>query len=268
MSDLDPKVRERARHLRGSLQPIEAGLLAEYIDKRVAASIPPVPELTDVGLLAPYIDHTVLKADTLPGQIEALCQEARQFGFASVCVNSCYVARCKELLAGAESKVCTVVGFPLGAMETASKAEETRRAVANGADEVDMVLAVGHLKGGEVQYVLEDIRAVVKAAGGKLVKVIFETCLLTPQERIDACLLSAVAGAHFVKTSTGFSNGGATVEDIRLMRNAVGPFLGVKASGGVRTSTDGFAMINAGATRLGASAGVAIVSGGAGAGAY
>jgi deoxyribose-phosphate aldolase len=226
--------------------------------------------LTGEGALASTIDHTLLKADTTLSQIDKLCAEAAEHKFASVCVNGVWVRRCAEALAGTGVAVCTVVGFPLGAMAPEAKAFEARRAVEDGACEVDMVLQVGALKSGEHDFVREDVRAVAQAVhplGAKL-KVILETCLLTDREKRLACELAKAAGADFVKTSTGFSTGGATVEDIRLMREAVGPVLGVKASGGVRDADDARKLIAAGATRIGASASVAIVSGGAGSGGY
>jgi len=208
-----------------------------------------------------YIDHTLLKPDATSEMIDKLCAEARQYGFASVCVNPFWVKKCADLLAGTDVKVCTVIGFPLGASTTAVKAAETRDAIANGATEVDMVLNVGALKSGQLELVKQDVAAVKEAAGGVLVKVILETGLLTDLEKETACKLCVEAGADFVKTSTGFGPGGATVEDIALMRKAVGPHIGVKASGGVRDRQTALAMIAAGATRIGASAGIAIVAG-------
>jgi len=212
--------------------------------------------------LAKMIDHTALKPDTSREQIEKLCDEARDFNFASVCVNPTWVALAAEKLEGAEAKVCTVIGFPLGAVTTETKAFETKDAIQKGATEVDMVINIGALKDGNNELVEQDIKAVVEAAKGKaLVKVIIETCLLTDEEKTRACELSVKAGADYVKTSTGFSTGGATVEDIKLMRKTVGPNIGVKASGGVRDLEGSQAMIDAGATRIGASAGVKIVQG-------
>ena len=208
--------------------------------------------------LASYIDHTLLKADTTEAQIRTLCAQAREFHFASVCVNPRWVVQCAQELAGSGVKVCTVIGFPLGASVSAVKAAETRQAVTDGADELDMVISVGDLKAGNNETVQADIRAVVRAAAGKTVKVIIEACLLTDEEKTRACKLAMAAGADFVKTSTGFSAGGATVADVRLMRAAVGPNFGVKAAGGIRTREQALAMIEAGATRIGASAGVAI----------
>ncbi|WP_018131857.1 deoxyribose-phosphate aldolase [Effusibacillus pohliae] len=218
--------------------------------------------------LASAIDHTLLKPDATPDQVKQLCREAKQFQFASVCVNPVYVPLAADELTGSGVKVCTVIGFPLGATGSPVKAFETENAIANGATEVDMVIPVGLLKAGDYRAVLEDIRAVVRAANGQaLVKVIIETSLLTEKEKIAACLLAKQAGADYVKTSTGFSSGGATKEDIALMRAAVGPRMGVKASGGIRTREAALAMLAAGATRIGASASVAIVQGNRSAGA-
>ena len=210
---------------------------------------------------AAMIDHTLLKADATRDQIEKLCAEAKKYVFASVCVNPTWVKYSAELLAGTEVRVCTVIGFPLGASTSAVKAFETKDAIANGATEIDMVINIGALKNGEYDVVRDDIKAVVDAANGTLVKVIIETCLLTDEEKVKACELSVEAGADFVKTSTGFSTGGATAEDIALMRKTVGPDLGVKASGGVRNLEDMKKMIENGATRIGASSGVAIMEG-------
>ncbi|WP_449620608.1 deoxyribose-phosphate aldolase [Robertmurraya sp. Marseille-Q9965] len=212
--------------------------------------------------IAKYIDHTLLKADAKKDQIETLCQEAKEYNFASVCVNPTWVGLASEMLKGTGVDVCTVIGFPLGANTPETKAFETKNAIENGATEVDMVINIGALKSGNIELVEKDIRAVVEAAKGKaLTKVIIETSLLTEDEKVTACELSVKAGADFVKTSTGFSTGGATVEDIRLMRNVVGPEIGVKASGGVRNAEDANNMIEAGATRIGASSGIAIVKG-------
>ena len=209
--------------------------------------------------IAKYIDHTLLAPDATKSAIEKLCKEASEYKFASVCVNSCWVSLAADLLKDSSVKVCTVVGFPLGAMDTVSKAYEAAKAVENGADEVDMVINIGYLKSGMLDAVLEDIVAVRKATEGKLLKVIIETCLLTDDEKRTACELSEKAGADFVKTSTGFSKGGATLHDVELMKSVVGDRLGVKASGGVRDYATAKAMIDAGATRIGASAGIAIV---------
>lgn len=212
--------------------------------------------------VAKMIDHTLLKADATKEQIEKLCAEAKEYNFASVCVNPAWVKRSAELLNGTEVKVCTVIGFPLGASTPETKAFETKNAIENGATEVDMVINIGALKGGDNELVERDIRSVVEAARDKaLTKVIIETCLLNEEEKVRACELSVKAGADYVKTSTGFSTGGATVEDIALMRKTVGPTIGVKASGGVRSAEDAEKMIKAGATRIGASSGAAIVNG-------
>jgi len=212
--------------------------------------------------IAKMIDHTLLKANTTKEQIIKLCEEAKQCGFASVCVNPTWVALAAELLEGTGVKVCTVIGFPLGANAPETKVFETKDAINKGANEVDMVINIGALKDGNDELVERDIRAVVEAAEGKaLVKVIIETCLLTEEEKVRACQLAVKAGADFVKTSTGFSTGGATVEDVALMRKTVGDKVGVKASGGVRNVDDAKAMITAGATRIGTSSGVAIVQG-------
>jgi deoxyribose-phosphate aldolase len=212
--------------------------------------------------IAKMIDHTLLKADTTKEQIVKLCEEAKQYNFASVCVNPTWVATAAELLKGTDVKVCTVIGFPLGANTPETKAFETKDAIEKGATEVDMVINIGALKDGNDELVERDIRAVVEAAKGKaLVKVIIETCLLTEEEKVRACQLAVKAGADYVKTSTGFSTGGATVEDVALMRKTVGPEVGVKASGGVRDLQGAEAMIQAGATRIGTSSGAAIVQG-------
>ena len=212
--------------------------------------------------IAKMIDHTLLKANTTKEQIEKLCEEAKQYKFASVCVNPTWVATAAEQLKDTDIKVCTVIGFPLGANTPEAKAYETENAIENGATEVDMVINIGALKDGNDELVERDIRAVVKAAKGRaLVKVIIETCLLSEEEKVRACELAVKAGADYVKTSTGFSTGGATIEDVALMRKTVGPEIGVKASGGVRNLEDAEAMIAAGATRIGTSSGVAIVQG-------
>jgi deoxyribose-phosphate aldolase len=211
--------------------------------------------------VAKYIDHTVLAANATRDKIETICKEADKYKFASVCVNSCWVPLCVKLLEKSEVKVCTVVGFPLGAMSTESKALEAKTAVKAGAEEVDMVINIGYLKNHDDDLVQDDIAKVKEACGKALLKVIIETCLLTEEEKVRACRLAKASGADYVKTSTGFSTGGATVEDIKLMRKAVGPDLGVKASGGVRTYADALAMIEAGATRVGASSSIAIVEG-------
>lgn len=211
---------------------------------------------------AKLIDHTLLKADATEKEIQKLCEEAAQYEFASVCVNPQWVPLAAQSLKSSDVKVCTVIGFPLGATTSEVKAFETENAIQNGAEEIDMVLAIGELRSGNDAYVKKDIEAVVSAAKGHaIVKVIIETSLLTEEEKRKACELSKLAGADFVKTSTGFSTGGATVEDVKLMRSVVGPELGVKASGGVRSIDDMKAMIAAGATRIGASSGVQIMEG-------
>jgi deoxyribose-phosphate aldolase len=214
--------------------------------------------------LAPYIDHTLLKADATCDELRKLCEEARRHGFATVCVNAANVAFCAAELAGSAVKAIAVVGFPLGAGTAAAKAFEAQDAVRLGAQEVDMVINVGALKSRDYVTVLEDVRAVVAAAQGRPVKVILETGALDRDQKIIACALAKAGGAAFVKTSTGFGTGGATVEDIALMRQIVGDDLGVKASGGVRTTEDARKLIAAGASRIGASASVAIVTGAGG----
>ncbi|CQR48437.1 Deoxyribose-phosphate aldolase 1 [Paraliobacillus sp. PM-2] len=215
-----------------------------------------------VNQLANKIDHTALKPDTTKEQITTLCQEAKEHGFYSVCVNPTWVKEAANLLTESDVAVCTVIGFPLGASTSEVKALETKDAIHNGASEVDMVINIGALKDGNHDLVQSDIQAVVDAAKGKaLVKVIIETCLLTDEEKEIACKLAVEAGTDYVKTSTGFSTGGATVEDIRLMRQTVGEHIGVKASGGVRDQETAEAMVQAGASRIGASASVSIVQG-------
>ena len=212
--------------------------------------------------LARMIDHTILKADATEMEVEKLCTEALEYNFASVCINPSMVEKAANMLKGSDVKVCTVIGFPLGATTTEVKAFETEDVIKKGATEVDMVINIGKLKEGNIEYVKKDIEAVVNAAKGKaLTKVIIETCLLTDEEKVTACKLSKEAGADFVKTSTGFGTGGATASDIKLMRETVGPDLGVKASGGVRSLEDAMAMIENGATRIGASASIAICEG-------
>ncbi len=215
------------------------------------------------GPATQYIDHTLLKTEATPAQIGQICKEAREYHFASVCVNSVYVPRVHEALEGSGVKTCSVIGFPLGAMPTVVKVAETENAIGAGAAEIDMVMAVGLLKGGEYQSVLDDIRAVADAChgSGAILKVILEMGLLAQREKILGCLICQEAGADFVKTSTGFFAGGATVADVELMRRVVGPNMGVKAAGGVRSLEDARAMLNAGATRLGSSAGVKIAQG-------
>ena len=206
-----------------------------------------------------YIDHTLLKPEATNEQITKLCEEARQYDFASVCVNTCYVPLAKQLLAGSDVKVCCVVGFPLGAMDTVSKAFEAKTAVENGAQEVDMVINIGALKDKDYDYVTKDIAAVVEASKPAIVKVIIEACLLTDEEKVEACKCSMNAKAEFVKTSTGFSTHGATPEDVALMKKTVGDVCKVKAAGGVRSYDDAMKMIEAGADRLGCSAGIKVM---------
>lgn len=205
------------------------------------------------------IDHTILKADAKREDVVRYCEEAKEYDFMSVCVNSCNVKIVKKELEGSDVKVCCVVGFPLGAMATEAKAFETKYCVDNGADEIDMVINIGALKDENYDYVKKDIEEVVKASNGKVVKVIIETCLLSDEEKKKACELAKEAKADFVKTSTGFSTGGATAEDVKLMKSVVGDELKVKASGGVRTKEDAMKMIEAGADRIGASSGINIV---------
>lgn len=206
------------------------------------------------------IDHTLLAPDATKAQILKLCEEAKEYDFASVCVNPGWVKLCaKELHEVSRVKVCTVVGFPLGATSTESKVFETKQALADGADEIDMVINIGMLKDKEDAYVRDEIHALKEACGDHILKVIIETCLLTDEEKVRVCLLSKEAGADFVKTSTGFSKWGAKVEDVALMRKTVGPEMGVKASGGVRNKEDAKAMVEAGATRLGTSHGIEVV---------
>ncbi len=234
---------------------VKAG--AERISSTLGA-IPPERSIAEM------IDHTLLKPDATQQEIAQLCYEARKYGFASVCVNPTWVSLCAELLKGSDVRVCTVIGFPFGATSSESKAFEAETAIKQGATEIDMVINVGALKARDLNTVARDIRGVVHAAHahGAIVKVIIETSLLTDEEKTIASLTAKESGADFVKTSTGFAGGGATVHDVELMRRAVGPQMGVKASGGVRTREDAENMIRAGATRIGASAGVKIVGAG------
>lgn len=211
--------------------------------------------------LAKLIDHTILKPVATQEDVRSLIEEARQYGFFSVCINPFWVAYAKELLKGSDVKVCTVVGFPLGANTTAVKVYETQDALKNGADEIDMVINIGALKARDYKTVLEDIKAVRRACEGHVLKVIIETSQLTDEEKVKACELAAEAGADFVKTSTGFTGGGATAADVALMRKSIPAHMQVKASGGVRTREDFDAMVAAGATRIGASSGVKIIEG-------
>jgi deoxyribose-phosphate aldolase len=233
----------------------------KYVDFGIARIGAGVGHDRPASDIAPLIDHTLLKADATRDELKKLCDEAKRFGFATVCVNAANIRFCAAQLSGSSVKPIAVVGFPLGAQTPNAKAYETREAVRNGAQEIDMVINVGALKNKEYALVLEDITAVVCASAPKPVKVILETALLNREQKIIACALSKVGGAAFVKTSTGFGPGGATPEDVALMREVVGPDMGVKASGGVRTEEDARKMIAAGANRLGASASVAIVSG-------
>ena len=237
-----------------------AGKVVEAGAERLSSSIGMIPQDAN---LAKMIDHTMLKPDATPEQIAQLCFEARKYQFASVCVNPTWVKLCAQLLEGSPVKVCTVIGFPLGATASEVKAFETANAIEQGATEIDMVINIGALKARELEHVAQDIRGVVNAAHAHnfIVKVILETVLLTDEEKTIACMLSKEAGADFVKTSTGFAGGGATVHDVALMRRVVGPEIGVKASGGVRTFEDAESMIKAGATRIGASAGIKIMQG-------
>ncbi|NDD27272.1 MAG: deoxyribose-phosphate aldolase [Proteobacteria bacterium] len=241
------------RHL-----PERVGIILEHGADRVSAAPGVGPVGRDVGR---YIDHTLLKPDATREQVVELCREAREHAFASVCVNPAFVRLAADALRGSQVGVCTVIGFPLGANTTVTKALETRDAVANGADEIDMVINVGALKAHNDDLVRRDIEAVVQAADGRIVKVILETALLNDEEKVRACHLSREAGADFVKTSTGFGPGGATAHDIALMRQTVGRYMGVKASGGIRDLAGAQEMIAAGATRIGASASVKIVKG-------
>lgn len=230
--------------------------------ERVAAGLGIGDQIEDVAI-ARMIDHTLLKPDATVDQIRTLCEEALKYNFASVCINSCYVKLCSELLKGSQVKVCTVIGFPLGAATTETKRFEAEQAIGNGAQEIDMVINVGMLKTGEYDYVFNDINQVVLAAkrNNAVCKVILETALLTDEEKVKACIISKNAKADFVKTSTGFSKGGATAGDIALMRYVVGSSVGVKASGGIRSREDAETMIRSGASRIGASASVKIVKG-------
>jgi deoxyribose-phosphate aldolase len=230
--------------------------------ERIAAGIGVGNELVDKNI-ARMIDHTLLKPDATPEEIKKLCDEARTYNFASVCINPCYVEMCRDLLKGTQVKVCTVIGFPLGSTTTEIKRAEAEQALQNGAQEVDMVINVGMLKQGNYNYVFNDINQVVLAAKKQnaLCKVIIETALLSDEEKVKACLISKEAKADFVKTSTGFSKGGATAGDVALMKYVVGSTIGVKASGGIRTTEDAKLMIESGADRIGASASVKIVGG-------
>ena len=269
------RVRERMQHetvpplpvLRGTWQD-ESALkqwtrkVVDRIGTRGTVEGDPQPDL------ARMIDHTMLKPDATRADIERVCNEAIEYGFASVCINTTWLPLAVQMLRGSRTMPICVVGFPLGAAVTSAKAAETREAIRLGAAEIDMVINIGALKSGNHDLVLQDIRAVVGAAQGRPVKVILETKMLAREEKIAGCALAKAAGAAFVKTSTGFGGGGATAEDVALMRQVVGPEMGVKASGGVRNEADAKNMIKAGANRLGASASIAIVTGGTGKGAY
>jgi len=235
-----------------------AGHVVSAGAERLTSTVGVIPEDRS---LAGMIDHTLLKPDATSDKVAQLCFEAKKYHFASVCVNPTHVKLCADLLKDSDVKVCTVIGFPLGATSPEVKAFETRNALDNGATEIDMVINIGALKAGETELVARDIRGVVETAHAAhaLVKVIIETALLTDEEKVIACLLAKEAGADYVKTSTGFSGGGATVHDIALMRRAVGPSLGVKASGGIHTHEEAERLVAAGATRIGASAGVKII---------
>jgi deoxyribose-phosphate aldolase len=237
-----------------------AGKVVSAGAERLSSTIGGIPQNLQ---LAGMIDHTLLKPDATPDQVAQLCFEARKYGFASVCVNPTWVTLCAQLLQGSPVKVCTVIGFPLGATPTEVKTFETRNAIDHGATEIDMVINIGALKARDLALVAKDIYEVVATAHarGAIVKVIIEAALLTDEEKTIASLLSKEAGADFVKTSTGFASGGATVHDVALMRRAVGPEWGIKAAGGVRTYEEAEGMVKAGATRIGASAGVKIIQG-------
>ncbi len=243
-------------------QPKAVNNIVNVGASRIAAGIGIGDELKDKNV-AGMIDHTLLKQDATPAQIKILCKEAKEYSFASVCINPSYVSICSDLLRGTTVKVCTVIGFPLGTTTTEVKQFETEQAINNGADEVDMVINIGQLKEGNYDYVEKDVLAVVNTAKRRnvLTKVIIETALLTDEEKVKASLICKKAGADFVKTSTGFSTGGATVGDVALMKYVVGRKIGVKAAGGIRSREDADALIASGADRIGASASVKIVSG-------
>ena len=240
-------------------QEVVARLQAARADKSDAS---PFSEAFLVSDLAKYIDHTLLKPEATAEQVDKLCDEAAKHHFYSVCINSTWVEHCARRLGSTGVKICAVVGFPLGAMDSRAKAFEARTAIANGANEIDMVMNVGAMKAKNVKLVREDMLAVRRACRtGIILKVILETCMLTDEEKVLACQIAKDVGADFVKTSTGFNKAGATVADIALMRRTVGPTMGVKAAGGVRSYEDAVAMIQAGATRLGTSSGVLLVGG-------
>lgn len=243
-------------------QPQTVSKIIDAGADRIAAGLGVANRIPDRSI-AKYIDHTLLKPDATEKEIIQLCEEAKTHGFASVCINPCYVSLCSRLLSGTQVRVCTVIGFPLGADSAKIKRFEAEAAIAEGATELDMVINVGFLKSGKFKEVFEDVQQVVLVAKNKriLVKVILESSLLTDEEVVKACLICKQAGANFVKTSTGFSKGGATVHHVSLMKHVVGSTVGVKASGGIRSYGDAIAMIESGADRIGASASVKIVSG-------
>jgi len=243
-------------------QPSAVQKIVDNGAERISAGKGIGGELKDISI-ARMIDHTMLKADASVEEITTLCEEARKYNFASVCVNPSHVPLCYKLLMGTQVKVCTVIGFPLGATTTATKRAEAEEVLANGAEEIDMVINIGKLKAGDYKYIFNDINQVVLAAKRKnaVAKVIIETALLSDEEKVKACIISKEAKADFVKTSTGFSKGGATAGDIALMRYVVGSSVGVKASGGVKSLEDAEEMIKSGADRIGASASVKIVTG-------
>lgn len=216
--------------------------------------------MSPIENIARLIDHTLLQPDATKTQLKQLCEEAKEYGFATACVNPVNVRYCVQMLEGSHIPICTVVGFPLGGSATPAKVADVKKGLDDGAKEFDMVMNIGALKDGDYDAIHKDVEEVVAAADRSLVKVIIETCLLTDEEKVEACQLAQDAGAHFVKTSTGFSRGGATVEDVALMRKTVGPSMGVKASGGIKSYVGAMAMVDAGANRIGASAGLAIVS--------
>lgn len=250
-------------------QPNAVKNIVEVGANRISAGIGIGDAISDHDI-AEKIDHTLLKPEATPGEVKTLCEEARKYDFASVCVNPCYVSLCAQLLKGSNVKVCTVIGFPLGATTTETKICEAEQALKNGAEEIDMVINVGMLKAGDFSFVKNDVQQVVNAAKkyNAICKVILETALLTDKEKVEACVICKNAGADFVKTSTGFSKGGATVGDVALMKFVVGSKMGVKASGGIRSREDAKAMIESGADRIGASASIKIVSGETGESSY
>ncbi len=244
-------------------QPKAVQNIVQVGAERIAAG-PGIGDILADKNLARKIDHTLLKPEATENEVRGLCDEAKKYDFASVCVNPCYVSLCSELLKGTNVKVCTVIGFPLGATTTEAKRFEAEQAISNGAEEIDMVINIGRLKHGDYDYVFHDVNQVVLAAKkhGAVCKVILETALLTDEEKIKACIICKQAGADFVKTSTGFSKGGATAGDVALMKYVVGSSVGVKASGGIRSREDAEKMVASGADRIGASASVKIVLGG------